>query len=148
MRGQAVNVVVAVCVAGVVGVAGAERASAEYTISASSGGLSSVNAAPGQTVNVDVVLTSNAADVHNSAIFRVVFSEPGIEYLGYSWSSPYSMLFDGSTPDLASLPGVITASTLSGLAYPSGIADVEMSNVTDSGVFTCRWVGRARAACR
>lgn len=130
MRAQVAGVLLAV------GASGFVAAQADYVIAATSGGLSSVNAVPGQVVAVDVGLTSNASDAHNSAIFRVVFSEPGIEYVGYTWSLPYGATFDASTPSAASLPAIVSGSSLEGASYPSGVADVELSNVTDSGVFS------------
>ncbi len=130
MRAQVVGVMLAV------GASLFVAARADYVIAATSDGLSSVNAVPGQVVAVDVGLTSNTSDVHNSAIFRVVFSEPGIEYVGYTWRPPYGTTFDASTPSAVSLPAILSATTLDGAAYPAGVADVELSNVTDSGVFS------------
>lgn len=113
-------------------------AQADYTLTPLSGGLSSVSAAPGSTITVDVALTSTGSDVHNSSIFRVVFSEPGLEFLSYTWGSPYETgtIFDASQPGLGSLPMVLSASALEGAGYPSGVVDVEMSNVTPSGTFS------------
>lgn len=104
-------------------------------ISATAGGSSSALVAPGQTITVEVNLTSDTSDVHNSAIFRVVFSHAGLRYLGYSWANPYlnGTIDDDSKPLNGGLPLLLDASTLSGVGYPEDIVDVELSNVLPVG---------------
>ena len=89
---------------------------------------------PGQsvTINIDALTGS---DVHNSAIFRVVWSRPGVVLTSYAWGTPYVSggIFDDSIPSLASLPAVVDAPLLSGFGYPTDTADVEFSNVCPPG---------------
>ena len=107
----------------------------DYVMSLSSGGTNAVTVARGGAVNLDVVLTSTAADGHNSAIFRLIATAPGLSYESYSWQAPYlnGTLDDDSKPLMKDLPTVLTASTLQGLGYPADIVDVELSNVTGDG---------------
>jgi len=104
-------------------------------MSLSSGGASSVTVSPGQTVILDVVVTSTAAESHNSAIFRLIASAPGLVYQSYTWQAPYlnGTLDDDSKPLIRDLPSVLSATTLQGLGYPADTADVELSNVTGDG---------------
>lgn len=111
-------------------------AHADYTITATSSGASSAMAAPGSDVKIEIQLTSDAADVCNSAIFRVEFSTPGLQYMGYHWTAPFeSGPFDDSFPQALDLPAILNDTSLEGVGYPPGIVDIELSNVTTSGVF-------------
>lgn len=113
------------------------QAHASYIVTPRVNGSNAAIVAPGQSFNVDIVLNSNANDVHNSAIVRVVFSAPGLMYESYAWSAPYQTgsIFDDSHPGLGALPALLTARLLSGPGYPSGVVDIELSNVVPSGVF-------------
>ena len=106
-----------------------------YTITPLHNGGTSAEVAPGEAFDLDIVLTSNAADAHNSAIFRVGFSEPGLLYDAYLWVAPYQTgtIWDDSDPLLSGLPLVLAASTLSGPGYPAGVVDIELSNVVPIG---------------
>ncbi|MDZ4753840.1 MAG: hypothetical protein SGJ11_05020 [Phycisphaerae bacterium] len=106
-------------------------------MSTSIGGSQQADLALGSTFDLDVIITSDAADFCNSAIFRVVFSKPGLLYESYAWSAPFSAgsIFDQSKPGLGSLSTVITAATLQGPNYPAGIVDVEFANAA-VGSFT------------
>jgi hypothetical protein len=98
---------------------------------------SSVSVAPGGTFAVDFVLSSNASDVHNSIIFRPIFSAPDLVLQTYNWTGGYTNAtgpgqLDDSTPNVvdqldgrAVTPTSISATTFSG---PAGVVDVEMSN--------------------
>ena len=111
---------------------------AAYMITPLSGGASSAEVAPGDVLDLDIVLTSDDADEHVSAIFRVVFSQGGLLYQSYQWQTPYST---GSIDDLSvpgggpAVPHLLDEDVLSGLGYPDGVVDVELSNVTDAGAF-------------
>ena len=113
---------------------------ASYTILPRSGGAAGLDVAPGESFPLNVILASDAGDRHNSAIFRVVFKEdglpaPGLEYLSYSWASPYTTgsVWDDSHPQVSALPVALDANTLAGGGYSPGVVDLELSNVVPTG---------------
>lgn len=110
-------------------------AHAGYIITPTHQGASEVIAAPGEPIVIDLVLTRSASEVHNSSIFRVTFSSPGLMYLNYGWKSPYldDTIDDFSTPVIASLPTILDSTVLSRPGDPLGIVDIELSNVTPFG---------------
>ncbi len=112
-------------------------AHADYTLSPLSGGSASKTVQKGDSFSLDLVLTSDGSDEHNSAIFRVVFSSGGLSYESYAWTAPYATgtTDDDSKPLIADLPTVLTADTLSGPGYPAGTVDIELSNVLASATF-------------
>ncbi|MCK4660068.1 MAG: PEP-CTERM sorting domain-containing protein [Phycisphaerae bacterium] len=112
-------------------------AQAGYILEPSSSGASLATVAWGDSFTLDFVLASDAGDVHDSAIFQVLFTEPGLMYESYDWSDPYTdgPPYDDSTPDLSGLPLAIDEDTLAGPAYPSGVVDVELSNVLIGSTF-------------
>ena len=113
----------------------ASRTLAAYTISLRNNGFSAATVAPGSTFDLDVSLISDALDRHNSAILRLSFSAPGLIYQAYKWAEPYqdSTSDDDSKPLKSSLPVRLSSDTLSGSGYPTGVVDVELSNVIDQG---------------
>lgn len=116
--------------------AGSAVARADYELSIQHTPSSSGTLALGAMFDLDVVLSGSPFDAHNSAIFRVAFSQPGLVYTGYRWEPPYAPSGgdDDSKPRLPMLPTTLTASTLAGPSYPVGVIDFELSNVTaDSG---------------
>ncbi|MBN8597235.1 MAG: hypothetical protein J0L78_06135 [Planctomycetes bacterium] len=94
----------------------------------------------GELVNVRFNLTSSdgSAIAHNSAIFRVEFSVPGLILESVLWTAPYETgtIFDDSKPRLTQLPLAITNDLLSGFGYAPNVADFELSNVVPDGAFT------------
>lgn len=111
-----------------------------YIVTPLHGGQSSFTVEPNQAFDLDIVLTSDAADQHNSAIFRVNFRHdtdpaPGLRYDSYIWSAPYETgtFWDDSKPIRSALPAVLDANTLSGPGYTPGVVDVELSNVIPTG---------------
>jgi hypothetical protein len=95
---------------------------------------------PGEIVRVNVVLTDDtqgAAPVHNSAIFRVIFSVEGFEITSVQWASPYvgGGAFDDSTPGQGGIPFLLTNDTLNRPGDPVNTADFELSNVVPTGTF-------------
>lgn len=115
--------------------AGGRSAAAAYVMTPMSGGASTIQVMPGDSFALDIMLTSDASDVHNSAIFRAVFSAPGLLYEGYSWSSPYETgsIFDDSSPFIDDLAVLLDEQSLSGTGYPDGVVDFELSNVVAGG---------------
>lgn len=107
-------------------------AHAGYIITPVVDGASEVIAAPGEQVVVDLVLTRDTSEVHNSSIFRVTFSSPGLMYLSYDWKLPYldGTIDDFSSPAIASLPMALNAETLARPGDPTNVVDIELSNVT------------------
>ena len=108
-----------------------------YIITPLSGGSSTATVFLGDTISLDVALTSDASDEHTSAIYRVVFSAAGLSYDSYLWAAPYTdgTDDDDSKPPATHLPALLHAVTLSGQGYPDGVIDVELSNVTDGSEF-------------
>jgi len=112
-------------------------------------GASSVTVAKGGTTAIDFILSSTGSDVHDSAIFQVTFSAPGLTETTYLWASPYAnaspsdvFRFDDSTPNVintgdgrAQTPATITQSTFVNNARPTDI-DIEFNNITQSGKFS------------
>ncbi len=115
----------------------AAPARAAYTLIPTADGLSTRTVAPGDPFRLDVTLTSDAADQHNSAIFQLFFTEPGLVYQSYDWAAPYAdgPPFDDSTPLLADLPAALDADLLTGPGHPAGVTDVELSNVLIGSTF-------------
>lgn len=111
--------------------------SANYIITPTSGGAAALIVSPGETFPLEIGLSSNASDAHNSSIFRVLFSSGGLTYNSYEWKTPYAngTTDDDSKPLNNTLPKLLAADTLTGVAYPAGVVDVELSNVIDSGTF-------------
>lgn len=116
----------------VVAFAVSAAAEAGYVIAPVVSGASEAVAAPGEPVVIDLVLTRSAGETHNSSIFRVTFSAPGLVYLGYDWKPPYvnGTIDDFSIPSAAALPTVLGAGTLARPGDPPGVVDIELSNVT------------------
>lgn len=110
-------------------------ASAGYILTPLSEERSSIAVQPGGSFRLDVMLSSTSNDRHDASLFRVEFSAPGLILTGFSWAPPYSEQFDFSVPSSDALPLPITESLLSGEGYPSGVADIEFSNLTDTGEF-------------
>jgi hypothetical protein len=104
---------------------------ADYLMTASSQGASSRSVHPGDSFTVDISLTSDAADIHNSAIFRLVFSSSGLRYQNYAWSAPYlnGTSDDASFPLLTNLPVVLQSQILTAPDFPDDVVDVYLSNV-------------------
>jgi len=102
-----------------------------------SAGEASAIVAPGTSVQLDLSVTGAVGDGFDSAITRLEFSAPGLRYLSYAWQAPFanSSGFDGSVPANSSLPLTLSAATLEGTGYPVGVIDIELSNLTGSGVF-------------
>ncbi len=68
-----------------------------------------LEAYPGDTFTIDMVLESTGGDTHNSAIFQVGFTEAGLNYLSYDWAAPYTEgpPYDDSKPIIDALPALI-----------------------------------------
>lgn len=120
---------------GAVVVASGPSAMGDYVLSVVSDGASSLEVRPGDSFGLDIVLASDAAEVHNSSIFRLVFSDSGLWYDRYAWSAPYETgsIFDDSSPFIDDLSVQIDALTLAGVGYETGVIDIELSNVVPSG---------------
>lgn len=110
------------------------NARAAYSLFLASEGAAGRNVQVGESFKLDIILVSDGSDVHNSAIFRLIFSAPGLFYDSYSWNPPYSngTAEDDSKPLHQRLPLRLEAKTLSGIGYAAGVVDVELSNVTGS----------------
>lgn len=116
----------------------AAPAAATYTITPLSAGMNQRTVLWGQSFVLDIVITSDVADTHNSAIFQTRFTQPGLILTDYQWGSPYSTgdILDDSTPHESELPMPIVPSTLEGGLYPPGLTDLELSNVAIGASFS------------
>lgn len=89
------------------------NARADYILSPTSGGVSSLNVMPGAHVDVDVVLSYASAgdsDVCSAAVFRLVFSTDGLICESYDWHAPFGNGSDDwSQPGSTTLPAAITS---------------------------------------
>lgn len=117
-------------IAGAFGVASGVHAG--YILTPVVNDADSVVVVPGEIFTVDIQLLSGTGEVHNSSLFQILFTEPGLEYLSYSWADPYDngTIFDFSAPIQADLPAVIDGDLLPGGA---GQSDIELSNVVPAG---------------
>lgn len=113
-----------------------QSAEAAYILTAKSAGASNALVTPGNSFDLDIALSSNAADANTSAVFRVVFSDPGLVLSGYTWKAPYtnSVNNDGSTPKFNALPVTLSAATYITPSAP-GVVDINMENFLDAGSF-------------
>lgn len=113
-------------------------AHAGYVMSATSDGQSSVVVGLGESFTLDLFLDSNDGAVHNSAIFRVEFSDGGMLYESYVWGGSYETggIFDDSKPFIDSLPVELDAALVAGVGFPPDVVDIEMSNVSFGGLFS------------
>lgn len=113
----------------------AAPANAGYLMGITSNGATSASVLPGDSIVLQIAITADASETHNSAIFRVNFSAPGLRYMGYEWENPYlnGSLDDDSKPLGGTLPVVLDDLLLSGVGYPAGVVDVEFSNVLPVG---------------
>lgn len=116
----------------------ADFAVARYVMALSSGGANEATLRRGEALNLDVMLSTRTGATHNSAIFRLVSSAPGLVYESYNWHAPYlnGTVDDDSKPLRRDLPAALSAATLQGPGYPANAVDLELSNVTgDDGSF-------------
>lgn len=93
---------------------------------------------PGETFTLGVVLESTTGfDRHNSAIFWLGLSEPGLVLNHYEWSVPYTTggPLDQSTAALLDGPLEITSGTYLRPGDTQGLIDIEFSNVLLGGSF-------------
>jgi hypothetical protein len=90
--------------------------------------------APGDDITVQVILSGDLDDKNDSAVFRLVFSEPGLEFSSgwHSWGLPYVTggIDDFSDP-ASSVGGIVDASIREDAAFP-GEADLYFENLTEN----------------
>jgi hypothetical protein len=105
-------------------------AQAAYILTPMSGGASSRTVQPGETISLDLVLTSDASNTHTSAVFDVVFSAEGLRLDSYSWGGSYSSsVFDNSSPLNSALAAMIMRDLNGNAESP---IDVHFENFTMS----------------
>jgi hypothetical protein len=114
----------------------AQTGLADYLLTPLSGGANSLTVQWGASFTLELELTSNANDQHNSAITEVLFTEPGLVYESYTWGAPYTddPLYDDSTPGFTVLPTVIDADAFIDPLNPT-LIDIELSNVVIGSTF-------------
>jgi len=114
----------------------ASTARGDYILNVESvSGGTSVWVDPGASFGVNLMLESDASDQSTTAIFDILFSDPGLEYLSYSWAAPYVTggTDDVSVPLSSELPVTLSAATYTRGA--AGAVDVHLDNFLDSGTF-------------
>lgn len=104
------------------------------SITLGAGGQSNLTLNRGDTFSGAVLLQASPGDQFDFALFRLVFSEPGLSFAsGWSqWSSPFTTggLDDFSTPSSNSA-GIIDANSYLDVLAP-GVVDVSFENLTDN----------------
>lgn len=115
-------------------------ATAGYTLEPQlASGSSFIDPTVNGNFTVRFALTSDAAsgvDLHNSAVFRVNFSRPGVIITGLNWGAPYVNGAD-AFPGTGALPITVGPGTLVLPVGDIGANDIEFSNVipTPTGRF-------------
>lgn len=111
-------------------------AHADYVVTPLAGGVSAVDLQWGDSLTIDLVLSSDAGDVHDSAIVQLIFTAPGLVYESYAWAAPYTSAppLDDSTPILADLPAVLDVDSFYDPVSPT-LVDLELSNVLIGATF-------------
>jgi len=116
-------------------------ASAAYTLEPQlATGNSFINPTIDGNFTVNFALTSDAVgpaqDRHNSVVFRVAFSRPGVIITGFTWGAPYTTGAD-AFPTTGSLPLAVMPTTYILPIGDIGENDIEFSNVipTPTGRF-------------
>ncbi|MEE9296567.1 MAG: hypothetical protein V3W34_16610 [Phycisphaerae bacterium] len=101
---------------------------ADYLLYAVSDGCTADKVNPGDTVEVELWLSSDNEDHSNSIIVQIAFSSPGWVYNSLTWHGVYAgSIYDDSTPD--AFPVMLTPDVLTGPSHPAGVVDIELSNV-------------------
>lgn len=105
-------------------------ATAEVFLDCTTDGDTVLHPAPGETVNITVSLDGADTDIYTSAVFRVVFTSPGLVLDDYLFAAPFETgtFLDGSLPGVKSLPLSIQDDTLSGPTWPIETADLLFDN--------------------
>lgn len=108
----------------------ASPALAAYMLTPLSAGLNDRTVVLGESFSVDVVITSDTADRHTSAVFQTRFTRAGLILSDVIWGTPYVSggLLDDSVPAGSALPATLNPDTLSGGSYPPGLVDIELAN--------------------
>jgi len=108
-----------------------------YTLSLLNQGQTTNSARVGERIDLDAVLTSESADYHDSAIFRIELSTTGLVYQAYQWSEPFrnESSDDDSKPLAKLLPLELTPNTIAGSGYPTNVIDFELSNIAVRGIY-------------
>ncbi len=116
----------------------ATTAQADYIITPLFEGLNDLELVEGESATIDFVVTSDANDQLDSAIFSLVLTEPGIQIDGYTWAAPFATggIFDDSTLPPEDLPVAIDGDTHTAPGAPFGLIDFEFSNVLIGQSFT------------
>lgn len=118
----------------------AGSASAAYMMTPLSGGTNQRTLAWGQSLTLDIVMTSNTApaDTSTSALFQVRFTRAGLIMTSMAWAPPYQTggFNDFSVPAPADLPMAIIPSTLEGGLYPQNLSDIELGNALIGASFS------------
>lgn len=113
-------------------------ASGDYILTPTVNNQSTWNAPVGTTFTVDVTLSGSGSPgplLHDSSLFYMVFSAPGLMYEAYSWQLPYSQNpadqeLEDCVPSRAQLPALITPQLLSGGLLPVDGVDIQLSNLS------------------
>jgi hypothetical protein len=109
----------------------APKAWSEYSVALLSDGQPTRTVTTGVTFDLEVTLSSDTADRHDSAVLQIVFSASGLVLQDYQWSAPYATggEDDISFPAHSTLPVAIEAKTATGSALPAEAVDLFLSNL-------------------
>ena len=115
---------------------GMSAALADVTLDCTTNGQTELVPAPGEAVDISITMDGDASDFYTSAVFRVIFTAPGMVLEDYVFATPFDTgtFLDGSLPGVKSLPVSIEYDTLEGSGYPLKTADLLFDNFLLSGV--------------
>lgn len=109
--------------------------SSDVLLDCSVGGETFLAPAPGESLTITVNLDADPSEVFSSAVFRVVFTMPGLILDDYLFAAPFETgtFLDGSLPGVKGLPLSIQENTLEGPTWPIETADLLFDNflITD-----------------
>ena len=102
----------------------------EYGFGAKHGGASSATVGLGESIILELVLSSDNQDFNTSAVFEVTLSEPGLQFDSYAWAPPYVTGGgdDWSDPGPPQNAGIISSGDLLGQT-------IYFENFVDPGQF-------------
>ncbi len=109
----------------------AASAYGDYTLWPKVGGASSATVNQGDMFVMELVLTSDGADTHSSAIFTLEFEKPGLIYNFNGWVIPYDIdgIDNASEPGNADLPVTGDVDTWSDIpSEDPGSIDIYLEN--------------------
>lgn len=125
-------------------------AAAGYILTPTVNAQATWNAPTGSTFTVDLTLSSDGSPgtlLHDSSLFYMLFSAPGLTYESYAWQLPYSQNpadqeLEDCVPSRGQLPAAISSTLLSGGLLPQDGIDIQLSNLSFDQPFATGLIAR------